>query len=66
MNVKKAYDLAVKTYAEFDVDVEQATKKLADKSISLQCWQGDDVGGFERSGIALTGGIMATGNYPGK
>jgi len=66
LNVKKAYDLAVKTYAEFDVDVEQATKKLADKSISLQCWQGDDVGGFERSGIALTGGIMATGNYPGK
>ncbi len=66
MNTENAYDLAEKTYAEFGVDVEQATKKLAEKSISLQCWQGDDVAGFERTGIALTGGIMATGNYPGK
>ena len=66
MNAEKAYDLAEKTYAEFGVDIEQATKKLAEKSISLQCWQGDDVAGFERTGVALTGGIMATGNYPGK
>jgi L-rhamnose isomerase len=66
LNAEKAYDLAEKTYAEFGVDVEKAMKKLADKSISLQCWQGDDVAGFERAGVTLTGGIMATGNYPGK
>jgi L-rhamnose isomerase len=41
-------------------------KKLAGKSISLQCWQGDDISGFERPGTTLTGGIMMTGNYPWK
>ncbi|MCX6654734.1 MAG: L-rhamnose isomerase [Candidatus Bathyarchaeota archaeon] len=66
MNVEKAYELAEEAYAELGVDVEQAMRKLAEKTISLQCWQGDDVAGFERSSAALTGGIMATGNYPGK
>ena len=66
MNVEKHYELAEETYAELGVDVEQAMQKLAGKSISLQCWQGDDVTGFERPGATLTGGIMATGNYPGK
>jgi L-rhamnose isomerase len=64
--VEKAYGLAEEAYADLGVDVNQAMKKLAGKSISLQCWQGDDVSGFEIPGAALTGGIMTTGNYPGK
>ena len=66
MNVEKAYELAEEAYAELGVDTGEAMRKLAGKSISLQCWQGDDVTGFEKPGAALTGGIMATGNYPGK
>lgn len=66
MNVEKAYELAEEAYAELGVDVDGAMRRLAGKSISLQCWQGDDVAGFERPGATLTGGIMATGNYPGK
>ncbi len=48
------------------VDVQKKLKILAGIPISLHCWQGDDVGGFENSGMALSGGIMLTGNYPGK
>ena len=61
-----AYETAKARYAALGVDVEEALRKLADKAISIQCWQGDDVGGFESSGEALSGGIQATGNYPGK
>ena len=64
--MEKAYELAEEAYAELGVDTGEAMRKLAGKSISLQCWQGDDVTGFEKPGAALTGGIMATGNYPGK
>jgi L-rhamnose isomerase len=61
-----AYDLARDTYAELGVDTEAALDALASVAISMHCWQGDDVGGFE-SGAGLTGGgIMATGNYPGR
>ncbi len=52
-------------YAELGVDVENAMAKLDSIPISLHCWQGDDVAGFESDG-ALTGGIQVTGNYPGK
>ena len=61
-----AYETAKARYAALGVDVEEALRKLADKAISIHCWQGDDVGGFESSGEALSGGIQATGNYPGK
>lgn len=61
-----AYETAKARYAALGVDVEAALRKLADKAISIHCWQGDDVGGFESSGEALSGGIQATGNYPGK
>lgn len=61
-----AFTEAVERYAELGVDVEKALATLATIPISLQCWQGDDVGGFENPGAALTGGIAATGNYPGK
>ncbi len=61
-----AYTLAQDTYAELGVDTEAALKALTAIPISLHCWQGDDVGGFEQGGGTLTGGIQATGNYPGK
>ena len=66
MKNEKAFDLAVEEYADLGVDVREAMRRLAAKSICLQCWQGDDVSGFESPGAALTGGIMATGNFPGK
>ncbi len=61
-----AYSLAQETYAGLGVDTETALDKLATIPISLHCWQGDDVGGFETEGGELTGGLQATGNYPGK
>ena len=62
----RAYDTARDQYAELGVDTDEALKRLAAVSISLHCWQGDDVGGFEGSGTGLTGGLAATGNYPGR
>jgi L-rhamnose isomerase len=64
-SIEKSYTLAQEQYAGLGVDTEAALKILATIPISLHCWQGDDVGGFENSG-ALGGGIAATGNYPGK
>ncbi|OAM89468.1 L-rhamnose isomerase [Termitidicoccus mucosus] len=61
-----AFNLAKQRYADLGVDVEKSLQTLAATPVSLQCWQGDDVGGFENAGGALTGGIAATGNYPGK
>jgi len=63
--IEKAYEAAQQCYAEVGVDADKAMERLSKIAISLHCWQGDDVGGFE-SGEALSGGIMATGNYPGK
>ena len=65
-NVQNAYALAQERYAALGVDTEGAVARLEKVSISLHCWQGDDVGGFENPGGELTGGIAATGNYPGK
>lgn len=60
-----AYELARERYAALGVDTDAALKKLDEISISIHCWQGDDVLGFE--GVeSLTGGIMATGNFPGR
>ena len=53
-------------YAEFGVDTDRALERLAGVSVSLQCWQGDDVVGFESRGEALGGGLAVTGNYPGR
>jgi L-rhamnose isomerase len=61
-----AYELARERYAALGADTEAALHALAATPISLHCWQGDDVGGFEHPGGELTGGIAATGNYPGK
>src|SRR5205807_3002732 len=60
------YDLAREQYAELGVDVELALVTLRSISVSLHCWQGDDVSGFESAAGLTGGGIQATGNYPGK
>ena len=65
-SVEKAYALAKERYAEWGVDTERALKALRGIPISLHCWQGDDVGGFESADGLSGGGIQATGNYPGK
>jgi L-rhamnose isomerase len=65
-NLTAAFTLARERYAAAGVNVDRALKQLATIPVSLHCWQGDDVGGFENFGGTLTGGIMATGNYPGK
>jgi L-rhamnose isomerase len=64
--VGKAYALAQERYAQWGVDTERALKALRGVAISLHCWQGDDVGGFESADGLSGGGIQATGNYPGK
>jgi L-rhamnose isomerase len=64
--VQDAYALAKERYAALGVDTDQAIAKLARIPISLHCWQGDDVGGFEAPEAALGGGLAVTGNYPGK
>ena len=61
-----AYRLAHERYASLGVDVDRALKTLATIPVSLHCWQGDDVGGFENFSHALSGGIAVTGNHPGK
>ncbi|MDD2479842.1 MAG: L-rhamnose isomerase [Victivallaceae bacterium] len=64
--IEQSFQLAAERYYELGVDVEKAMDKLAEVAISLHCWQGDDVGGFEQNRKALSGGIQVTGNYPGK
>ncbi|HVV00588.1 MAG TPA: L-rhamnose isomerase [Verrucomicrobiae bacterium] len=64
--IESAFRLAKARYADCGVDAERAMERLARISISLQCWQGDDVTGFERAGESLGGGLAVTGNYPGK
>ncbi len=59
------YEAAKKRYAEFGIDTEEVIANLGKSEISVHCWQGDDVGGFD-SKDALSGGIQTTGNYPGK
>jgi L-rhamnose isomerase len=64
--VQSAYEIARERYAELGTDTEAAIAALNPIALSLHCWQGDDVGGFEGTGEALGGGLAATGNYPGK
>ncbi|WP_432628967.1 L-rhamnose isomerase [Brotaphodocola sp.] len=65
MKTQAYYDWAKEQYEKIGVDTEQAMKTLEKIRISLHCWQGDDVVGFDQKG-PLTGGIQATGNYPGR
>ncbi len=71
MNVEKrvsdAYGLAKEQFAELDVDVEAAIESLSGIAVSIHCWQGDDVRGFEDQEAGLSGGgIQPTGNHPGR
>ncbi|HYR58306.1 MAG TPA: L-rhamnose isomerase, partial [Chthoniobacteraceae bacterium] len=61
-----AWSLARERYAALGVNAESALAALAHVPLSLHCWQGDDVAGFEKSRSALGGGLAVTGNFPGK
>lgn len=65
MNIERTYELARERYASLGVNTEAALQKLATIPVSLHCWQGDDVAGFENAG-ELGGGLAVTGNYPGR
>lgn len=65
MNTRERYEEAKKIYAEWGVDTDAAITKLKEAPVSLHCWQGDDVIGFDHDG-PLTGGIQTTGDYPGR
>ena len=64
--IENAYRIAKQRYAEFGVDTDDAMDRLGRIAVSMHCWQGDDVGGFETDEGLTGGGIMATGAYPGK
>ncbi len=64
--IQQAYDIAHEQYLSLGVDSDRVLEMFEKVSLSLHCWQGDDVGGFENPEGELTGGIAATGNYPGK
>lgn len=65
MTTQQRYESAKEIYSKLGVDTDEALKTLLETKISMHCWQGDDVTGFDHEG-PLTGGIQATGNYPGK
>lgn len=64
--IQKAYDVAKERYAAIGIDTDAAMEQLQGIQLSLHCWQADDVVGFEPKAGALSGGIQATGNYPGR
>ncbi|WP_078544521.1 L-rhamnose isomerase [Litchfieldia alkalitelluris] len=66
MTVKENFELAKKQYEKWGINVDEVLAKLKTVPISIHCWQGDDVGGFEVNQSELSGGIDVTGNYPGK
>jgi len=66
MTIKENFELAKQAYEKWGIDVEDVLTKLKQVPISIHCWQGDDVGGFEVNQSELSGGIDVTGNYPGK
>lgn len=64
--IERAERLARELYAGRGIDVDAALRRLAAVAVSLHCWQGDDVGGFEGGGGAIGGGLAVTGSYPGR
>jgi len=64
--IEQAYELANEWYAALGVQADAAIERLESMAISLHCWQGDDVGGFENTGEEIGGGLAVTGNFPGK
>jgi L-rhamnose isomerase len=63
--IEQSYQAAKDAYAKWGVDTDTVLETLDSIPISVHCWQGDDVAGFERASEQLTGGIQVTGNYPG-
>ncbi|WP_203248068.1 L-rhamnose isomerase [Sporosarcina beigongshangi] len=66
MTINENYAFAKKEYERWEINVEEALQKLENIPISVHCWQGDDISGFEVNKSELSGGIDVTGNYPGK
>lgn len=66
MSVQSQYEEAKKQYEKWGIDVEEVFEKLQNTAISVHCWQGDDITGFEVNQRELSGGIDVTGDYPGK
>lgn len=66
MTIQQDYEVAKKAYKKWGIDVDEAIRSLKKMAISIHCWQGDDIGGFEVNPSELSGGIDVTGNYPGK
>ncbi len=64
--IQQTYEAAKERYADIGINVDDAVEQLKNIKISVHCWQGDDVGGFENPDGLSGGGIQATGNYPGK
>ena len=65
-NVNKSYEIAKEIYASYGVDTDSVLERMKTFPISMHCWQGDDVTGFEGLSGITGGGILATGNYPGR
>lgn len=64
--IENAFENAKEVFAEYGVDVNEVLRKFDKIPISIPCWQGDDIIGFEPSGAGASGGLMVTGNYPGR
>ncbi len=66
-NIDRNYNIAKEYYHKYGIDTDEAINKLSSIPTSIHCWQGDDCGGFEKENSKLSGGgILSTGNYPGK
>ena len=65
-NIIKAYEIAKEVYASYGIDTDAVLKKFSTIPVSIPCWQGDDIIGFEDAGAGASGGLMVTGNYPGR
>ena len=64
--IAQAFEYAKEVYVSYGVDVEKVLKKFDTIPVSIPCWQGDDIVGFEAAGAGASGGLMVTGNYPGR
>ena len=64
--ILNAFENAKEVYASYGVDVDEILKKFDTIPVSIPCWQGDDIIGFEAAGAGASGGLMVTGNYPGR
>ena len=64
-NIEKGYEAAKEFYKQYGIDVDKAIEICDKTPMSMHCWQGDDVKGFEKKDTEITGGIQTTGNYPG-